>query len=368
AVFFIPAYLYLLWQTTTPGHRLVPFVGWLGFSGVLVSLYPLYALIKGEFFQYGTQLGGSHPHVSLLETLKFQGSRPGGSLLDPVNSLFWQNMKRWNGNDFFIISGGVISIFVLAAYWIRTRAAGIGFSVLLSAFAFLFLMRGGVVIEFYVIPMIAILALSLGIAIAYGTELISKHVHLKTPYPAVFLVQAVIVTALIGGYLFFGHNYQGFNIYSADQVKPQREALAWIREHAQPEDYIVTDNYLWLDLNAPENPSGKVFPNAEWYWKVERDPAIKTGVFNDDPSKVDYIIQTPQVVIDTRTSDFKLIAQMLENSKPIIALDNDNWSVIIWGYRSPEKILKRSWQDYKETFIEESGRVRDLERPNTYTS
>lgn len=363
AIFFLPAYVYLLFVVAPKNERLVPIVAWLGLAGALLSLYPAYALIKGEFFPYGSPLGGTLPHVSLIETLGFQSARPGGSLLDPEHSLFWQNLTRWNSHDAFLITGGILSVFVVAIAWVRMRLPLIGFSVLLSLFSFLFLMRGGVVIEFYVIPQVAILALSLGIFFWLLLRLYQRYLSVM---PRV--LQGGMLLCLLLGYLIFGHTYEGFNLYTADQTKPQRETLAWIREHANPDDYIVTDNYLWLDLNAPENPSGKVFPNAEWYWKVERDPAIKDGMFGNDPALVDYVIQTPQMIIDTRTSDFKLIARILDESRPVLALDNDNWSVIIWGHRTPEKILTRAWRDYREHFIDEAGRVTDPERPGVFTS
>lgn len=362
AVFFLPAYVYLVWVTTRPGRRLVPLLSWLVLAGVIISIYPLYALLKGELFAYGSMLGGMHPHVSLIETLQFQGSRPGGSVFHPADSLFWQNMARWSENDFFIIFFGVVSIFVNAWYWFRKRAALTGFSVLLSIFSFLFLMRGGVVIEFYVIPMIPILALSLGIAAEHLVHYL-RTVRLPLPY-----LKLAAIVLLLGGYTIFAHDYQGLNLYTADQVAPQLAALEWIRTHAEPDDYIITDNYLWLDLNAPENPSGKVFQNAEWYWKTERDPEIKFDLLHNDPDRIDYLVVTPQVVIDTRTSDFKLMANTLEQSKIITAFDGSNWSVEIWGNRAPEKVLKRSWNDYKARFISSDGMVKDLERPTTFTS
>ena len=273
AAFFLPAYIYLVYVTNEEKKRLVPIVSWLVLAGAIISVYLLYALIKGEFFPSGTWLGGILPHVSLLETLQFQGSRPGGSVFDPQNSLFWQNMARWKENDGFIIVGGVLSIFVNAWYWWRKRAMLTGFSVMLSVFSFLFLMRGGVVIEFYVIPMIPILALSVGMAAHHLIEQVRwRSITIRHQS------KLAVAVVLLAGYALFGHSYQGLNLYTADQVTPQLQALEWIRANAEPDDYIITDNYLWLDLNAPENPSGKVFKNAEWYWKAERDPEIKTDL------------------------------------------------------------------------------------------
>ncbi len=363
AVFLIPAFIFLLFRVTHTSHKIFGVILWLAVVGVIVSFYPLYALIQSEFFEYGTKFGGAVPHVSLIETLKFQGSRPGGSVFDPANSVFWHNLKRWYSHDAFLIAGGIISTIILTLGWIRKRKSLIGFVLLLNIFSLLFLMRGGVVIEFYVIPLIPLFASTIGILI---TKIVGLLENRRIPY--FFLATPAIFIIITSGYVFFHHSYQGLNVYTANQTKPQIEALTWIRENAQPGDYIVTDNYLWLDLNAPENPSGKVFPNAEWYWKVERDKEVKDGLLNGDTHKVDYVVQTPQVVIDTRTSDFKFIAQVLDESKPIATFDNDNWSVIIWGHRSPEKILKRSWTDYKQNFIDENGRVIDPERSNTYTS
>jgi endo-1,4-beta-D-glucanase Y/4-amino-4-deoxy-L-arabinose transferase-like glycosyltransferase len=363
AAFFLPAFVFLVWQKVDRRHWLFAMASWLTLAGAIIALYPLSALIQSELFPTGTLLGGSKEHVSLLGTLKYQADRPGGSIFTPENSLFWLNVRKWFQVDAFLMWAGAIGTAFIGLLSFFKRQRSYLFIVFLNVFMIFFLARGGVVIEFYVIPLLATFAITIGIA-AYEVVRLLRIDRTRIGYGT---AAVLLVCILTGSYVLGNNNYQGLDLFTANQTAPEIAALNWIRQNADPDDVIVTDNYLWLDLNAPENPSGKVFPNAEWYWKVEQDKEISQGLLGGSPQKIDYLIITPQVESDL-TSGFKIIPAALEESQPIVQFDNDSWSVTIWGHRTPDKMVDRAWHSYRHNFINSNGAVKDPATPTTFTS
>jgi 4-amino-4-deoxy-L-arabinose transferase-like glycosyltransferase len=178
AIFFIPMFILAIVTRSHEKHRLFSITYWTVVLGFIVSSYFLFALLKGEFFPSGTFLGGDKPHVSLVETFQFQLSRKGGFFLGE-NSGFMVNFKGWvTGQasipvpDPVLIIAGIASTLglLLSAFWKRR--------LLLAALPALsysfFLIRGGEVITFYVIPLIPLFGLTVGVLISYIYKLLAQ--------------------------------------------------------------------------------------------------------------------------------------------------------------------------------------------------
>src|SRR5262249_47879637 len=127
---------------------------------------------------------------------------------------------------------------------------------------------------------------------------------------------------------------------------------------------LVIDPYLWVDLRETPNGAGG-FPQAHAYWKVDRDPAVRNGVFGDDWRKVDYVIATPQLVQDMRAARLDLVASAWEHAAAVAAFDSGGWPVEVrrvgnlqqWD-AGADPLLVRGWAGYKSRFLE-GGRVVD---------
>ena len=111
AVFFLPAFLYVLWLYTSKKRRGFAFVYWMSIMAGVISLYFLYAIIKSEFFPVGT-FGDQSPRVSLITTLQEQLSRG-------VNKPFWSPgsefrlmLTQWINKDATLIIGGILAVFI----------------------------------------------------------------------------------------------------------------------------------------------------------------------------------------------------------------------------------------------------------------
>lgn len=369
AIFFIPGFLVTIAIIAHRYHRNLALIKWVAIVGLLVSVYFLYALLKGELFPTGSLLGGNNEHVSLLETLKYQSSRSGGSFLNPESD-FWKYTQLWVLQDpFILILGSISNILVFITGIFSKKRIYIALSLLGFLFWY-YLARGGIVIEFYIIPLLPLLALYIGIAISELTGVIKKYLGSV----AFGVVVTTLIAMLFSGYVLFSQVSRAFpqenaghSIYSTAQTEGQLLAIDWIRKNVPTDDLIVIDNYAYIDLKDTRNPSGTVFENAHWYWKIDQDPEIKKTVTKGNPEAIKYIAQTPQMRIDLSLGNSVTTSQALLESKLAKSFGSPGWGVEIFSTRYPSTILRTTWESYKQHFIQ-SGRVIDPYRDKITTS
>ncbi len=361
AVFFIPGFLVTIYMISHGYHRHLLVFKWIVVTGSVISLYFLYALLKGELFPTGSFGGGMNEHVSLLETLKFQSSREGGSVFEMNGSSFWRHFFLWLRQDPFIILAGIVAnCFVLLMSLLKQKRIYLGVA-LLGAFFWFFLVRGGIVIEFYVVPLIPILSILIAVFIH---EIISL-LPTRIPRYIVTGLYILITVNLFLGYFFFAQESRSFGqdspshmIFESKQTSAQLEAVEWIRTHVDPKSIVIIDNYSYIDLQDPQNPFNIVFADAEWYWKVDKDKEVQVDLLQNNPENIDLIAVTPQMTGDLQSGTSPLTTEALNNSKIWKAFEIDNWGVQLWRPYYPRHILQRSWTSYKKNFIAQ-GRVID---------
>ncbi len=354
AIFFIPGFIALIAYKTSSVHKRFALSSWIVVSFSIISLYFLYALIKNEFFPSGTLLGGTTLHVSLIESFRYQLSRSGDNILDFSKSEFWHQMRTWFNEDRVLLISGIVSTVVILLLSVKKRVyLSLG---LLSIGYWYFLIRGGVVIEFYIIPLIPVIAILNGIILYEVIKFVGSHFNKAYIYP---VCTAIVISSLFGIYAKYGQMSKGSNIYTANQTKGQIEAIDWIRQTVDKSSIAVIDDYGYVDLHSNDNPSGKIYPNAEWYWKVDRDNAIKLGLLKNDPSNIDVIAMTPQMDADLTQGNLTLLSKAINKAEPIKNFWSDGWGVEIWLTKFPKQVLSRSWESYKKDFIMPDGRTID---------
>ena len=110
--------------------------------------------------------------VSLVGGLTEQLARGrDGGLLSP-SSAIWEMLGRWAREEPLLVLGGTVAAIWLATRWRRSPAASsIGLAVLCL---WVFLGRGGIVLPFYLVPLLPLLALSLALALAPLPGLVSN--------------------------------------------------------------------------------------------------------------------------------------------------------------------------------------------------
>jgi hypothetical protein len=83
--------------------------------------------------------------------------------------------------------------------------------------------------------------------------------------------------------------------------------------------------YMWADLHDLAN-GGRPYALSHYYWKVDFDPAIQTGVFHDDWRNVDYVVVTPQMTYDAEhVAGIDTVKEVLAHSTPLARFDTGGW-------------------------------------------
>lgn len=353
AIFFIPVFLYIIYLWRDKKQRNFAIVEWLTVTFLVVSTYFLYALLKGEMFPTGTLLGGTKDHVSLLGTLREQYDRGGGGLFSK-DSLFWSNMSLWTKRDAAIIYVGLLATLINLLIGIKDKSYRvIG---LLSLVFWFFLARGGIVIEFYVVPIIPFLGLNIAAAAWWVTK------QIKTIKVVPRIIIPLFLSLSVLTYFFFTLNFKAnsnvSDLYLSDQTTPQIQAVNWMLKNPHPNDFFVIDNYGYVDLQTENKDT---FKHAEWYWKVDRDPDITVRLLRNNPANIDYIALTPQMEHDLQTAGLAMTSTAWDNATMITRFWKDGWGVEFWKTKSADASpndLSRTWNSYQQTFIK-SGKVTD---------
>ncbi len=322
AVFFVPAALYFLYLQAHPKHRKMAVVLWSFVAAVIISVYPLYALLKQEFFIAGTLLGGDNPHVSLLETLRWQATRDGG--VGPVLFLRDQWLKV---DPLIVVLGGLATLVNLIVGW-RSVSARI---ISLSALAFcVYLFRGGSLIVFYILPLLPFLALNVAHLVwQLGNAL--RPAFAPRLRPLAYGVAAV-PAATFGAVAFLlvpGNTYAEYltKLYTAQPTAAQLQAVGWLLDNVGRDETVLIDNYAYVDLNV----GAQAGSNFEYYWKADTDPDIQTDLLGDDYRNVDVMMVTQQVRDDVRVTpgEFPLVEAALHNFTPVKRFKRDGYEITV---------------------------------------
>lgn len=292
AIFLAPVILYLLCrQVQSSLNRRFAVSYWSMAAFGPVSVYLFYAVMKNELLPSRLNFSLSRPptdHVSLLWTVWWQLNRNQGSILDP-HSAFWKlSFDSWLPKDhLFLICGGA-AMLILLVMGMRDRENRLGFYVaaLLAASYAVYLIRGSVMLEFYVLPLIPLLALNVGMLLQ----------HLLRRTPAVLKVLAVVVligvlVTPLGGYV-WKRNDNGrvgiTDMYNLQMTPVELQEVAYVRKNIPPDARIIMDDEIWTDLHD-ESP---VYKNAHSHWKAAGDPAIRDRIFHMDWRNIDYVVMS----------------------------------------------------------------------------
>ena len=354
AIFFLPFFAVLVYTQLPKINRLFGTFKWIAVAGAIISLYFIFSMLKGEFFPSGTMLGGQSEHVSLLQTLEFQSNRGNVPIWNPESS-FWEMTRNWNNDDPSLLLLGAISTVITLLFAIKSVAARI-----ISGFAlsyWLFMLRGGLVLEFYIIPLIPMIALTSSYVAYRFIEFFNKRKLFINRMFAVVPFGLCVVYFLMQVFVYSPTIRQDTqNIYTSDETTAQIAAVDWFLERELPNEFIAIDNYAYLDLNYRNNGN---FKNAEYYWKVDQDKDIRDEILNGDYNNIDYILFTPLIGGDLGTGEIPMMGNALAQSNPITSFEGDGWYVQIWAVKNSRRVLVSTWDTYKKSFIEKDGNTID---------
>ncbi|MBV9581254.1 MAG: glycosyltransferase family 39 protein [Chloroflexi bacterium] len=327
AIVLTPALLLLVWQRRQRHYGHFNLAGWLAPMLMVVSWYPLYALLKDELLPAGQSIlfvirGNAASGVSLTDALKWQATRGGGGAFNLGNE-FWQLVwSDWLPRDATLALGGIGAMglnLIRSALSVGRRQRSSGLAVgLLALLPLVYLARGGIVFDFYVLDALPFVCLNIAFALSW---MLGTLPTLAEPATAV-----VAASALLAGYAQAGTIQP---LYTQQPGLAGREAIPWIKQHLAPDSYIITPDDLWTDLHE-DGSGGPSFPNAHSHWKVAADPDIRDGVFHDDWQTVDYVIMAPGLEDDFRSSNDTIALDALQHAHLVKEWQHDGGSLSLW--------------------------------------
>lgn len=341
AVLLMPVLAFGVWTIASRQHSSFARAIWLFGVIATISLYPLYAALRRELIDLSlsSPLSGTGNQVTLVGAVFWQISRTGGAPWDAQSDFFQALTGSWLVRDPWILGLGLA-----AACWNLIRGdARIRLIALLGLVSWLGLLRGGLVLDFYVIGLLPFMALNIGLAAA----------SLAGPArsPGV-LVALLAVTAAIG----FANLSRQSEIFTLNLTTTQRQALDWVRQHVPADAQIIIDDDLWVDLR--DGPAGQPsFPGAHSHWKVANDPAVYRGLFNQDWRNIDYLIMTPGLEEIFKREQDKLPYQAWSRSTPIARFNVGDAAIEVRRVDNAgiaiKDTLRASYQSFIENYVRE---------------
>jgi endo-1,4-beta-D-glucanase Y len=349
-IFFIPAILFLIYTGLGRHQKAFGFVTWIGFFSGVIALYPLLAILK-------TELLPSSDKVSLLQTLLFQASRGDNKLFFIQGSDFMRTYSAWISRDpasVYIIIGAIIVSFLFFLFNIKKRIWTS--SILLLCGYLYFLLRGKIVLEFYIIPLFPITSILVGLMV----ERIFSFVK-QCGYVFKFIVSIAMITSL-----FYIQLVVNPDALYKNETRPYEKATSWIKNNISTEKKLVIDNGIWMELHDSQSGKEKVFKNADYYWKSDLDPDIKVKKLYENPEEIDYIFATFQYYTDMESGSLPFNQKALNESKQIVDFSEGGITATIFQtIKNKKQILKNTWETYKKQFLVDSDHVVDPQAKNT---
>lgn len=355
ALFLMPVILYIIWLYAQIRIRSWAIGLWFIAAFLLLALYPLYALLRGELFPSGTLLGGSAPHVSLIQTIMEQGARGTFAFPWEHQSAFYINLQEWMSRDPWLIIAGSISL--LTSMILNQRYREIKAIALTAIVEILFLARGKLVIDFYILPVIPLVAMSIGIMIARPLVWAKDHIS-----PIGYSVTICFIIAL----LFIT---SGTPAFSKDETTNQQDAITWIEQHIPKNAYIAIDNYAYPELHDVDG-----YKNADFVYKIQYAPEIKVGKYHNNPYTIQYLLITHEEIIQMKGKRFPFIQQAFDHSQLVadyrknstsylniqkLISTNGDWAQVYKVDPKNAGILTNTWRSYKDNFMTLNGQIVD---------
>ena len=310
----LPALLVLLWQHTSTKTRPFSIPMFLTLLAGLISLYPLYAIVKNELLQ-------GPGHVSLIWAAEWQlfSRPPSGSLLDR-HSLTFALARSWLDQDPWLLGVGVL-LTPVGLLCRRTRAVALALAIQV-----VMMCRNGYMPYAYVIAMLPFGALVIaGVAdqlckgytksqhLAHPRRF--KRLHRFLPSLARRAGQLVVVVAVIASVVVIAPAWARdlHQEMTEDRSQPPKQALAYVVAHVPHNALMLVDDNLWTDLVR------RGFRPPIWFYKLDLDPGVRSKL-KHGWRDVDYVLLGP--LAPNTLHDLPLVAATIQNSTVVASFGN----------------------------------------------
>jgi hypothetical protein len=257
----LPAFLWSMWQNGDPRNRREVLIVASGAGLLLMAMYPMYALLKGEVLP-------GPGHNSLLGTAAWQlsGRTPSGWLWDP-HSPVRHLLEDWLRLDRLLLLGGLATLPV-AAIVPRMRPIALALAI-----GWAMMMRNGYVPFMHVLTLLPWSALLIvGGVEAVGRKLGSARARTATMAAAVLVLGAATASAW---------PRQLRPLMTTSHVQPMRAAEKWTADNVPRNKVLVVQDSIWVDLVFKYGFKPRPIISN----KLDADPAVHKTL-----KRIDYLV------------------------------------------------------------------------------
>jgi 4-amino-4-deoxy-L-arabinose transferase-like glycosyltransferase len=331
----LPVFVYLAVQNSDRRTRryCLTFVG--SFAALVLLIYPLYALLKGELFP-------GQGHVSLLGEAGIQlfSRRATGSLFD-AHSGTYNTVHDWLHLDPWLL-GGALVLSPIALMRRTTRAVTLAFLVQCAI-----LLRPGYLPYMYVIGLLPFAALVVaGVADSlwrFAMKGRQDAVDHRARWRAIMarasrrMSPVTRTTAAVGLGMLVAASavVVGPRWVKADRASmtlrldgPQRAAQQWLVRNVDHSKRLLVNDDTWVHLiehgfDARPMKGGFYSRTVMFYWSFDFDPAVRPLV-PQGWRNFDYVVVTQGMRNDIRDKQVPQTAQAVEHSR-LVAGFGEGW-------------------------------------------
>lgn len=327
AIVFLPVLVGIAWWRASSRRTLHVGV-WVSIVILLLSLYPVFAVVKGEFLP-----NGDTTHVTFVDAVLFQLHRQGGPIWDPSSPFRTSLADWWELDPILIAMAGACLVALLIAS-LRSKPARAAW--LLLAFPVAFLARGGLVIEFYVLAAAPFIALGFAVLLA---EVLGAARSRALAIVTMVLVAGIVVVMAVPLSMSVRTDQ---SLYTSNQTGVQRQAIEDIIHNGTASQAYLINAYGLTDILAA-NISPVTGPEVEWYVKVETDKTVQQrfAALSQGRELRFEISEVANVV--PYTARFQYLAPAWNMSIRNSTLRHDGWEVATFVEHTPSEMLRRTY-------------------------
>ena len=278
---FAPALIYQVAQRADRSTRAFCVTATAAVSALLIAMYPLLALLKGE-------LVPGPGHVSLADAITFQlGGRQGSGSPFAATSQAHTLVAGWLHLDPWLLAAGVVCLPVGFAVR-RFRPVAVAQLVLLLG-----VVHGGYLPVPYVIALLPFSALLIAATGSTAHRYAARRAgRMRGALTGVMALAAAGVVA-IGVAPAWGAGLH--TQMTADQMRPTVQAEAWVEHHVARSSRLLVDDTMWVDL--VDHGFARRF-GVVWFSKLgyvtNLDPSV-ARVLPEGWRDFSYVVDTPSM-------------------------------------------------------------------------
>jgi beta-N-acetylhexosaminidase len=167
----------------------------------------------------------------------------------------------------------------------------------------LFLARGGLVLDFYILPLLTLFAIDLALA---AKALIAQWPQLIGLFPPRFWVYSLCLLPIL---LISQH----LEVFTTQATASQLAAVSFIKQTLPQDAVIALDDFALIDFKLG-GKDGSRFANADWFSKLENDPEIRDNQLGNQWERLDYLLLSHEFLRNLGEGNLPFLAQAYNHS------------------------------------------------------